>query len=54
MSEAQKRLDQAFKWLSRVTVSGESVDCLAMARQELRAAYQVMEKEDGNGGQDNR
>lgn len=54
MSEAQKRLDQAFKWLSRVTVSGESVDYLAMARQELRAAYQLLGEEDKDGGQDDR
>ena len=51
MQELKTHLDQAFQWLSRVSVSGESVDCLAMARQELRAAYQMLNQEDkANGG----
>lgn len=51
MQELKTHLDQAFRWLSRVSVSGESVDCLAMARQELRAAYQTLNQEDkANGG----
>lgn len=54
MSKVKGKLDQAFRWLSRVTVSGESVDYLAMARQELRAAYQLLGEEDKDGGQDDR
>lgn len=58
MQELKTHLDQAFQWLSRVSVSGESVDCLAMARQELRKAYQEIKdceepEEDTNGGQTN-
>lgn len=50
MSEAAKKLDQAFRWLSKVTVSGESVDYLAMARQELREAYKLLKEENGQNG----
>ena len=41
MNELKKRLDAAYFWLEKVEVRGESVDSLAMARQELRAAFQL-------------
>lgn len=50
MSEVAQKLDQAFRWLSRLTVSGESVDYLAMARQELREAYKLLKEEDSQNG----
>lgn len=40
MSSILEHVDAAYTWLSKVTVSGDSVDYLAMARQELRAAQQ--------------
>lgn len=42
-----EHLDAAYNWLARVVVSGESVDFLAMARQELRAARQEAAAEGG-------
>lgn len=41
MSNINEHLDAAYTWLSKIIVSGDSVDFLAMARQELRAARQL-------------
>lgn len=49
MKELMEHLDSAFSWLSKVEVSGESVDYLAMARQELRAAWQKAKGERDGG-----
>lgn len=38
--EVFEHMDAAYKWLMQLNVSGDSVDFLAMAKQELRAAYQ--------------
>lgn len=38
----KQHLDQAYLWLSRIPVTGEAVDHMAMARQELRAAFQLL------------
>lgn len=35
-----KHMEEAFKYLNSITVSGANVDILALARQELRKAYQ--------------
>lgn len=40
--QLKKKLDSAYLWLSRIPVSGEAVDAMAMARQELRAAFQLL------------
>lgn len=45
-NEMKKRLDSAYLWLSRVPVSGEAVDAMAMARQELRAAFSILTKQE--------
>lgn len=45
MTDIQKRMKQAFAWMDRVSVSGDSVDFMAMARQELRAAMELEEAE---------
>lgn len=37
-----KKMDSAYGLLARVTVNGENVDLLAMARQELREAFHLM------------
>ena len=34
-------MDAAYKWLMQLNVSGDNVDFLAMAKQELRAAYKA-------------
>ena len=51
MNKALEHIDAAYAWLSTVPVSGEGVDFLAMARQELRAARQAAaeEQEASNG-----
>lgn len=48
MKELMEHLDKAYAWLAKVQVSGESVDFLAMARQEMRAAFQAA-KGDSDG-----
>lgn len=45
MNPAKKHLDNAFLWLSKITVAGESVDYMAMARQELRKAFKALPDE---------
>lgn len=52
MQEIIESLDKAFLLLSKIPVAGESVDLLAMARQELRTAYKLLKekKEETNGG----
>lgn len=41
MNEIQKKLDTAYNVLSRVSVSGESVDMMATAKSILRDAYKT-------------
>ena len=51
---AIKHMEEAFKYLNSITVSGANVDILALARQELRKAYQEVkdceEPEEGTDG----
>lgn len=51
MNTGMEHIDAAYSWLSKILVSGESVDFLAMARQELRAARQAVAEiqEESNG-----
>ena len=44
MNEALKHMDEAFKWLSKIYVNDEAVDFMAMARQELRTAFQILKE----------
>lgn len=46
MKEAMEHLDHAFAFLSKIPVSGEAVDLLAMARQELRSAYHLLKEQE--------
>lgn len=41
----KKHLDNAYLWLSKIRVSGEDVDAMAMARQELREAFKLVPTE---------
>lgn len=52
MTDLQKELDQAFKLMSAVPVSGDGVDVMAAAREHLRTAYQMaaQEEEEKNDG----
>ena len=38
----KKHLDAAYLWLSKIPVTGEAVDAMAMARQELRTAWAIL------------
>lgn len=44
METAKKRLSNGFHILGTISVKGEDVDRMALARQELRAAYAALEK----------
>lgn len=39
MTKMQEYLDQAFKYISAIPVSGEQVEIMARARELLRMAY---------------
>ncbi len=38
-------MEAAFNWLSKIPVSGDHVDYMAMARQELREAFNALPDE---------
>lgn len=42
--EAQEHLEKAFNLLNKIPVSGIAVDQLAMARQEMRMLYSILQK----------
>lgn len=46
MKDIIKHLDNAYLWISRISVNGENVDYLAMARQEMRTAFQKLQEID--------
>ena len=50
MTELQKEIDQAFKLVSAIQVSGDAVDVMAMVRGHLRAAYGSRRGGGGNRG----
>lgn len=49
----KQRLTAAFEWLARIPVRGEAVDHMAMARQELRAAWALTEEKPDTEVKDN-
>lgn len=51
MSEILTRLDRVLRLISIIPVSGDEVDVMAAARQELRTACAELKKEVDNGGQ---
>lgn len=46
MKEMMKELDNAYKLLSAIPVSGDYVDVLAEARVKLRTVYHWMEEQE--------
>ena len=40
----RQHLDKAYLWLGQIPVTGEAVDHMAMARQELRSAFQLVKE----------
>ena len=49
MTDLQKQIDQAFKFLSAIPVSGDGVELMAAVREHLRKAFKLAE-EGGNNG----
>ena len=50
MTEIQKEIDEAYKIVSTLQVSGDAVDLIATARLHLRKAYELAaEKEEDHG-----
>lgn len=56
MNELQRELDQVFRMIASVPVSGDGVEIMAAAREGLRRAYRLAgeytppAKEDSHGG----
>lgn len=44
MNEIQKEINNAYKILSTVSVSGDAVDAIAACKMSLRMAYQKAEE----------
>ena len=47
--ELKERLNRAFELLARIPVSGDLVEIMFQARQELRAAYKQLEEAETDG-----
>lgn len=45
IKQVKKHLDNAYLWLGKIPVTGEAVDAMAMARQELREAFKALPEE---------
>ena len=43
MEKLKNHLDQAYRYISKIPVSEDAVDLMALARRELRAAYKEAE-----------
>ena len=52
MTEVKKQLEEAFKLISCIPVSGENVEIMASAKAKLRSAYAELNKQEEteNGG----
>lgn len=44
MEKLKTHLDKAFQYISKLPVSGEAVDLMALVRMELRSAWAEVEK----------
>jgi hypothetical protein len=49
MDEILKKVDAAFQLISSIPVSGDNVDIVAAARNNLRAVYAELKKLDKEG-----
>ena len=52
MNETMKKLDEAFKLLSTISVAGDAVDVMAVVRSKLRAVYNDLDKLNEQEGED--
>ena len=44
--EMKRHIDRAFASLDKIPVTGASVDFMAIARQELRAVFDILKKDE--------
>ena len=44
MNEITKRIEQAYAHISKLSVSGDAVELLALARVELREAHRLADR----------
>lgn len=44
MEKLKNHLDKAFQYISKLPVSGDAVDLMALVRVELRSAWKEVEK----------
>lgn len=49
MRDLIQHLNNAYNVLERIPVSGEAVELMALARQELRTAYKLAKEEEADG-----
>lgn len=49
MKEIRQHIDKAYGYLAKIPVNGDFVEVMAIARQELREAYELTGKEGANG-----
>lgn len=52
--DVSERLNKAYQYLSAIPVTGDSVDLMAAARQEIKAAYAEIKKGETDGGQNDK
>ena len=50
IEKAKKELEQAFKFLSAIPVSGDAVEIMATAKEKLRKAYSLLERKEEKDG----
>lgn len=48
MTDLQKEINEAFKLVSTISVSGDAVDIMAAARAHLRSAYNLADETEEN------
>ena len=53
MDNIRKEINEAYKMLSAIPVSGEGVDLMALAREHLRRAYQLTDETNDEEGECN-
>lgn len=51
MTDIAEKLNRAYQFLSAIPVSGDSVDLMAAARQEIKTVYAELKRSEADGGQ---
>lgn len=50
MTDIAEKLNRAYQFLSAIPVSGDSVDLMAAARQEIKTVYAELKRSEADGG----